>query len=87
LPICTKRITIDTSTTQPCIYACMREGFKVEIEWLVQEHGAPADPIKRVYELGKEKFKFMQFWHEVSCMLKSIKILGTEDMDGVEVRT
>ena len=72
---CTE-IILDLSKNQPCIYACMREGFKVET---VFNNGMAwnadfTEPLDCAHFFD---FKFDN--------IKSIEILCIEEMEGVEV--
>ena len=65
-------ITIDTSKNQPCIYMCMKHGLTVEVDGVT-------------YDLSKTLAKISLLEYESMGEIKSIKILGLEKMEGVEV--
>lgn len=69
-------ITIDLETSQPCIYACMKQGFRVEITF-------EADC------LDKETWDFSGDLEYIGDTLmseiKSIKILDLDRLNGVEL--
>lgn len=69
-------ITIDTSESQPCIYMCMKHGLKVEVD-CGAEFGIHAFNLSE--KLSRNNFEYM------SDKIKSIKILGIEDMEGLKV--
>jgi hypothetical protein len=78
-------ITIDTTTNQPCIYACMKEGLRVKthIEW-----DNPYMVPSKYNEVEVWDFKFRN--HQADIMeaipyIKSIKILDLDKLQGVEV--
>lgn len=73
------KITIDLSTQQPCIYACMREGLKVEVEY---EDFSEIKTLKDVFDFGDD-IEFVGLL--LRCDIKSIKILDTDSMEGVEI--
>lgn len=69
-------ITLDTEADQPCIYACMREGMKVEVTW-------QKDGLKQILDLSNHLEKINLMFYMSQDEIKSIKVLG--DFDGVEV--
>lgn len=74
------QITIDTEANQPCIYACMKHGFTVEVEIeLVGGSWECWDFSRDLEDIGRFLTKLKK--HSI----KSIKILGMDKMDGVEV--
>lgn len=77
-----EQITLDTEANQPCIYACMREGLKVEVEWEIGDYGTDFGAITYSlsdYEGRKEFLSDLEYYYQI----KSIKILG--EFEGVEV--
>ena len=70
-------ITIDTSVNQPCIYMCMKHGLRVEVE---DEYFETTQ-----YDLSELDDKRDLMSDTDLCGIKSIKILGLEDMKGVEI--
>jgi hypothetical protein len=87
-----EEITIDLDKNQPCIYACMREGLKVEIE---RDDGLVfKGSICSISKKVRPKTGIIEeciSLDDVDCAgtwvnrIKSIRILGLEDMEGVEV--
>jgi hypothetical protein len=70
------QIPLDLSTFQPCIYQCMKQGLKVEVEF--------NNKMSAKYDFSKPEDKIV-FVDDMYCMggIKSIKILGLEDMEGL----
>ena len=71
------KITIDTTKNQPCIYACMREGLEVRVEY---------DGQNEIFDFNYEDDKADFLIHRIHLKnIKSIKILDLDKMEGVEV--
>jgi len=73
-------ITLDLTRCQPCIYACMKAGLKVKVERFEHERIRMYD-----FSKGDEQLLFMDDHVGFSSAIKSIRILGLEKMEGVEV--
>ncbi len=67
-----EQITLDTEANQPCIYACMREGLRVEVDGTVYD-----------FSDHEENGAFQLIQDKYLNRIKSIEILG--DFEGVEV--
>ncbi len=66
------KITLDLTRCQPCIYACMREGLKVEVRF---------DGATRQYDFSRNgKLELISYVDRI----QSIRILGLEKMEEVE---
>lgn len=78
-----EQITLDLSTAQPCIYQCMKHGLKVEVEFIHQNGNWSKE-----YDLSigeKQVELMMDCIEEYPDLLKSIKILDLDEMEGVEI--
>ena len=77
-----EEITLDTEANQPCIYACMREGLRVEVTWNGWKHicGVTFD-----FSSIEAQIEFLEMLNRNGSIdnIYSIKILG--DFEGVEV--
>ena len=78
----TDEITTDLSKNQPCIYACMREGLRVEVEIYTNLLNRPI--YKDVWELDLKGDKMDLIAQIDGNKIKSIKILDLDKM-GIEV--
>jgi len=72
----TEDITIDLSTSQPCIYQCMKQGLRVEIDFF--SHGV----LRFDFSLMSEQVIVLEVLRQ-GDKIQSIKILGLEDMEGL----
>jgi hypothetical protein len=82
-----EQITIDLDKNQPCIYACMREGLKVEVEYNVR-NGEMF--YTETYDFSKytPQIRFLKeanYKVEGGQVIKSIRIIGLEEMKGVKL--
>ena len=77
-----EEITLDLSTSQPCIYQCMKQGLKVEAYFVYGKGGfsgvgtydlSDIDEQRELLEMKKLGY------------IKSIKILDLDKMDGVTI--
>ena len=75
-----KSITIDTSKNQPCIYACMKHGLRVEVGFEKHEHARKYD-----FDFDDECERFFNDKSGFMNGIKSIRILDLEQMKGVKV--
>ena len=73
-----EEITIDLSTSQPCIYQCMKQGLRVEIDFF--SHGV----LRFDFSLMSEQVIVLEVLRQ-GDKIQSIKILGLEDMEGVTI--
>ena len=72
-----RQITLDLSTAQPCIYQCMKQGLKVEVEF-----EKDLDVFNLKYDLHKiYLIENIRLYGEI----ESVHILDLDKMEGVEI--
>ena len=76
-----ERITIDTSKHTANIYKCMEHGLRVEVEYTDKVSGLD---YKATWDFGRD-VEYVGLL--LDCKIKSIRILGLDQMKGVEVKS
>lgn len=81
-----REITIDLEKNQPCIYACMREGLKVEVELTELISGKHFNPFqKMLFDFSSNTHKKQLFEVLSDFEVQSIEILDLGQYTGCEV--